>query len=144
MKKLYLFTVTLALLVMSGLLTSTAYAQDKQPNIVVIMGDDIGKWNIGACHHGMMAGRTPNIDKLAAKGAIFADYCAEVSCTADRASFITGEVTVHISLTTVEQAGAKIGCQIQHLLLPLFLKTSNSIPTAAFPASEGPFLSSIL
>jgi len=108
MKKLYLFTVTLALLVMSGLLTSTTYAQDKQHNIVVIMGDDIGKWNIGACHHGMMAGRSSNINKLAAKGAILADYCAEVSCTADRASIITGEVPVHSSLTMVGQAGAKI------------------------------------
>jgi arylsulfatase len=49
----------------------------KQPNIIVIMGDDIGMWNIGAYHRGMMAGTTPNIDKLAAEGAIFTDYYAE-------------------------------------------------------------------
>ncbi len=51
-----------------------AQAADKKPNIVVIMGDDIGMWNIGAYHRGLMAGRTPNIDKLAAEGAIFTDY----------------------------------------------------------------------
>ena len=45
----------------------TAWAADKKPNIVVIMGDDIGMWNIGAYHRGMMAGRTPNLDKLARK-----------------------------------------------------------------------------
>jgi arylsulfatase len=48
---------------------SPATAQQQQkPNIVVIMGDDIGYWNIGAYHQGMMAGRTPNLDKLAAEG----------------------------------------------------------------------------
>ena len=58
----------------------------KQPNIVVIMGDDIGIWNIGAYHRGMMAGRTPNLDKLAAEGMLFTDYYAEASCTAGRAA----------------------------------------------------------
>ena len=49
-------------------------AAESKPNIVVIMGDDIGMWNIGAYHRGVMAGRTPNIDKLADEGAIFTDY----------------------------------------------------------------------
>ena len=60
--------------------------QDKKPNIVVIMGDDIGIWNIGAYHRGMMAGRTPNLDKLAKEGMLFTDYYAEASCTAGRAA----------------------------------------------------------
>jgi arylsulfatase A-like enzyme len=81
----------------------------KKPNIIVIMGDDIGMWNIGAYHRGMMAGRTPSIDKLAAEGAIFTDYYAEASCTAGRASFITGELPIRTGLTTVGQAGATIG-----------------------------------
>ena len=81
----------------------------KHPNIIVIMGDDIGMWNIGAYHRGMMAGTTPNIDKLAGEGAIFTDYYAEASCTAGRASFITGELPIRIGLTTVGQAGATIG-----------------------------------
>jgi arylsulfatase len=73
------------------------------------MGDDIGMWNIGAYHRGMMAGTTPNIDKLAAEGAIFTDYYAEASCTAGRASFITGQLPIRTGLTTVGQAGATIG-----------------------------------
>ena len=54
-----------------------AQAQDKKPNIVFIMGDDIGMWNIGAYHRGMMAGKTPNLDKLAKEGMLFTDYYAE-------------------------------------------------------------------
>jgi hypothetical protein len=57
-----------------------AKAQEKKPNIVVIMGDDIGMWNIGAYHRGLMAGRTPNLDKLAKEGMLFTDYYAEASC----------------------------------------------------------------
>jgi len=86
-----------------------AYAADKQPNIIMVMGDDIGMWQIGAYHRGMMAGRTQNIDKLAAEGAIFTDYYAEASCTAGRANFITGELPIRTGLTTVGQAGASIG-----------------------------------
>jgi arylsulfatase len=82
---------------------------EKQPNIMVIMGDDIGMWNIGAYHRGVMAGKTPNIDTLAAEGALFTDYYAEASCTAGRASFITGELPVRTGLTTVGLAGAKVG-----------------------------------
>ena len=73
--------------------TESATAQQQQkPNIVVIMGDDIGMWNIGAYHRGMMAGRTPNLDKIAKEGMLFTDYYAEASCTAGRANFITGEL----------------------------------------------------
>jgi arylsulfatase A-like enzyme len=84
-------------------------AQTKPPNIIFIMGDDIGMWNIGAYHRGMMHGRTPNIDKLATEGAIFTDYYAEASCTAGRANFITGELPIRTGLTTVGQAGATVG-----------------------------------
>src|SRR4029077_15423831 len=66
----------------------------KAPNIVVIMGDDIGIWNIGAYNRGMMAGRTPNLDKMAKEGMLFTDYYAEASCTAGRAAFITGELPI--------------------------------------------------
>lgn len=58
-------------------------AQQQRPNIVVIMGDDIGIWNIGAYHRGMMAGRTPNLDKIAAEGMLFTDYYAEASCPSE-------------------------------------------------------------
>ena len=79
------------------------------PNIVAIMGDDIGWFNIGAYHQGMMAARTPNLDRLAAEGMRFTDYYAEASCTAGRANFITGELPIRTGLTTVGQAGAKAG-----------------------------------
>ena len=83
--------------------------QGKQPNIVVIMGDDIGIWNIGAYHRGLMGGRTPHLDKLAKEGMLFTDYYAEASCTAGRAAFVTGELPIRTGMTTVGQAGAKIG-----------------------------------
>jgi arylsulfatase A-like enzyme len=81
----------------------------QRPNIVFIMGDDIGWFNIGAYHQGMMAGRTPNLDQLAAEGMRFTDYYAEASCTAGRANFITGQLPIRTGLTTVGQAGATIG-----------------------------------
>ncbi len=87
----------------------------KKPNIVVIMGDDIGIWNIGAYHRGMMAGRTPNLDKLAQEGMLFTDYYAEASCTAGRAAFITGQLPIRTGLTTVGQAGAKVGMPAEGL-----------------------------
>ncbi len=86
-----------------------AEAQQKKPNIIFIMGDDIGWFNIGAYHQGMMAGRTPNLDRLAAEGMRFTDYYAEASCTAGRANFITGELPIRTGMTTVGQAGATIG-----------------------------------
>src|SRR6266566_1994536 len=94
---LSVLTATAALISAGGPLQ----AQDKKPNIVMIMGDDIGIWNIGAYHQGMMAGRTPNLDKLAAQGMRFTDYCAEASCTAGRANFITGELPIRTGMTTV-------------------------------------------
>ncbi len=81
----------------------------KKPNIVFIMGDDVGWFNIGAYHRGMMAGKTPNLDRLASQGMLFTDYYAEPSCTAGRANFITGEFPIRTGLTTVGQAGARIG-----------------------------------
>ncbi len=81
----------------------------KKPNIVFIMGDDIGWFNVGAYHQGIMSGRTPNLDKMAAEGMRFTDYYAEASCTAGRANFITGELPIRTGLTTVGQAGSSIG-----------------------------------
>jgi len=101
----------------------SAHAQTKKPNIVVIMGDDVGMWNIGAYHRGLMAGRTPNLDKLAAEGMLFTDYYAEASCTAGRAQFITGELPIRTGMTTVGQAGAKLGIPAQAVTLATVLKS---------------------
>jgi arylsulfatase A-like enzyme len=100
-----------------------AQAADKKPNIVVIMGDDIGMWNIGAYHRGLMAGRTPNLDRIAAEGVIFTDYYAEASCTAGRANFITGELPIRTGMTTVGQAGSPIGIPAQAVTIATTLKS---------------------
>lgn len=83
--------------------------QTVKPNIIVIMGDDVGWFNIGAYNQGIMAGKTPNIDQLADEGMRFTDYYAEPSCTAGRANFITGELPIRTGLTTVGQAGSTLG-----------------------------------
>src|SRR5574342_507415 len=88
---------------------ATAKAADKKPNILVIMGDDVGWFNIGAYHQGIMSGKTPNLDRLASQGMRFTDYYAEASCTAGRANFITGELPYRTGLTTVGQAGSPQG-----------------------------------
>jgi arylsulfatase A-like enzyme len=93
------------------------------PNIVAIMADDIGWFNIGAYHQGMMAARTPNLDRLAAEGIRFTDYYAEASCTAGRANFITGELPIRTGLTTVGQAGAKVGMPAQAPTIATALRT---------------------
>jgi arylsulfatase len=101
----------------------SAVAQARKPNILVIMGDDVGWFNIGAYHQGMMSGKTPNLDKLASEGMRFTDYYAEASCTAGRANFITGELPLRTGLTTVGQAGADVGIPDQAVTLATVLRS---------------------
>jgi len=75
--------------------------QPQKPNILVIMADDIGYWNISAYNRGMMGYRTPNIDRIANEGAIFTDYYGQQSCTAGRAAFITGQSPLRTGLLKV-------------------------------------------
>jgi arylsulfatase A-like enzyme len=107
----------------------TAQAEAKKPNIVVIVTDDVGVWNISAYHQGMMGGRTPNIDRIANEGARFTDYYAQQSCTAGRASFITGQTPFRTGLLNVGLPAAKQGLQdkdptIAELLKPLGYATA--------------------
>ena len=85
---------------------SPASAQQK-PNIVIIWGDDIGQSNISAYSRGVMGYKTPNIDRVAKEGMMFTDYYAEQSCTAGRASFITGQSGLRTGLTKVGLPGAR-------------------------------------
>jgi arylsulfatase len=101
----------------------TAQAAGKKPNIVFIMGDDVGWFNLGAYHRGIMAGRTPNLDRLASRGMMFTDYYAEASCTAGRANFITGQLPIRTGLTTVGQAGATVGMPAQAPTIATALKS---------------------
>jgi arylsulfatase A-like enzyme len=114
-----LFAATSAI----GLAASASTQQSKQPNIVFIMGDDVGWFNIGACNQGIMAGRTPNLDRLASQGMRFTDYYAEASCTAGRANFITGELPIRTGLTTVGQAGSPLGIPDQAPTIATVLKS---------------------
>src|SRR6266700_684936 len=67
-----------------------AAAQQQKPNILFIMGDDIGIMQPRIYHRGLMVGETPNIDRIGSEGAIFMTYYAEQSCTAGRNAFFTG------------------------------------------------------
>ena len=77
-----------------------------KPNIIIIWGDDIGQTNISAYSMGVMGYKTPNIDRVAKAGVMFTDYYAEQSCTAGRASFITGQCGLRTGLTKVGLPGA--------------------------------------
>jgi arylsulfatase A-like enzyme len=112
------------LIVLAALMCAVApaQAQDKKPNILFIMGDDVGWFNIGAYHQGIMSGKTPNIDRIAREGLRFTDYYAEASCTAGRANFITGELPIRTGLTTVGQAGADVGIPAEACTLATALK----------------------
>ncbi len=100
-----------------------AAGSGKKPNVLVIMGDDIGWFNIGAYNRGIMGTKTPNLDKLAAEGMMFTDYYAEPSCTAGRANFITGQLPIRTGLTTVGQAGATVGMPAQAPTIATALKS---------------------
>src|ERR1700760_1011387 len=123
MLKMFLITTALALPIVFGDGAAIAQTPAKKPNILVIMGDDVGWFNVGAYHRGMMSGKTPNLDRLAAQGMMFTDYYAEASCTAGRANFITGELPLRTGLTTVGQAGADVGMPDQAGTLATALKS---------------------
>ena len=110
-----LLAAVLTVIVVCAVGQESNAADAKKPNILVIMGDDVGWFNIGAYHRGIMSGKTPNLDKLASEGMMFTDYYAEASCTAGRANFITGELPIRTGLTTVGQAGADVGLPAQGL-----------------------------
>lgn len=120
------------LFVLSGILpwlpTDLAFAGPKRPNILVIMGDDIGWFNLSAYNRGMMGYRTPHIDSLAKEGIMFTDFYGEQSCTAGRAAFITGQATIRTGMTKVGVPGVDIGLQkedptLAELLKPLGYRT---------------------
>src|SRR5216684_405830 len=99
-------------------------AKTGKPNILIIWGDDIGIWNISHFSRGMMGYQTPNIDRIAREGATFTDFYGQQSCTAGRASFITGQNPIRTGLTKVGMPGATVGLHaedptIAELLKPL-------------------------
>jgi arylsulfatase len=107
-----------ALLLMAS---AAIHAQDK-PNILIIWGDDIGEFNISAYNMGMMGYKTPNIDRIAKKGALFTDWYGQQSCTAGRAAFITGQSPIRTGLTKVGLPGAPEGMQKEDPTIATLLK----------------------
>ena len=123
-------TFAAALAMASALTTSTAQAQQqpapaagRQPNILVIWGDDIGIWNISHNNRGMMGYMTPNIDRIAREGLSFTDYYGQQSCTAGRAAFIGGNVPVRTGMTKVGLPGAKEGWQKTDVTIATVMKS---------------------
>lgn len=106
------------------LLSVTASAAGKKPNILIIWGDDVGMYNISAYHRGLMGGSTPNIDRIAKEGMLFMDHYGQASCTAGRAAFIMGQYPIRTGMATVGLPGAEQGMQkddptLGNLLKPL-------------------------
>jgi arylsulfatase A-like enzyme len=111
--------------------TGVAFAQQppqptaaKKPNILVIMGDDIGWLNPSVYHRGIMGYETPNIDRIAREGGQFMSWYGQQSCTAGRAAFVTGQSPIRTGLTKVGLPGADIGLRpedptIAEILKPL-------------------------
>ncbi len=96
-------------------------AQSK-PNILFIMSDDIGWFNISCNNNGIMGYRTPNIDRIAREGANFTDFYGQQSCTAGRAAFITGQSPIRTGLTKVGLPGARLGLGPDDPCVAQFLK----------------------
>jgi arylsulfatase A-like enzyme len=101
--------------------TSHSSKQSK-PNILFVMSDDIGWFNISCNNNGIMGYRTPNIDRIAKEGANFTDFYGQQSCTAGRAAFITGQQPIRTGLTKVGLPGAKLGLAFEDPTVAQFLK----------------------
>jgi arylsulfatase len=104
------------------LFAQPAHAQEKKPNILVIFGDDIGMWNVGAYSLGMM-GKTPNIDRIGREGMLCTDHYGQPSCTAGRAAFIMGQLPLRTGMTTIGIPGSTRGIQKVDPTLAEVLKT---------------------
>ena len=103
-------------------MVSPMTAAGKKPNILFIMSDDIGWFNISCNNNGMMGYRTPNIDRIAKEGANFTDFYGQQSCTAGRAAFITGQTPIRTGLTKVGMPGAALGIKPEDPTIAQFLK----------------------
>ena len=117
MKTGALFFITLWML-----LAATFAGAAKQPNILVIWGDDIGITNISAYSDGIMGYHTPSIDRIASEGMRFTDYYGDQSCTAGRSSFITGQSPMRTGLAKVGMPGADLGLQDRDITIAEVLK----------------------
>ena len=86
------------LLASAALVTAGMTMAADKPNILIIMGDDIGISNISKYSHGVMGYQTPSIDRIANEGVMFTDFYGEQSCTAGRSAMISGQHPVRTGL----------------------------------------------
>jgi hypothetical protein len=119
-----------------------AVAQQQKHNILVIMGDDIGYWNVSAYNRGSMGYRTPNIGRIGNEGAILTDYYRQQSCTAGRATFITGQSPMRRGLLKVGLPGAKEGLSEKHRRLRIYSNRSATRPDNSARTISGTAMSS--
>lgn len=115
MRLTQIITLTLAAIPLA------AQAADK-PNVLVIMGDDIGWFNPSCYNHGMMGYQTPNIDRIAREGVMFTDAYGQQSCTAGRAAFITGQSPKRTGLLKIGMPGEQLGLQAEDPTIAELLK----------------------
>ena len=92
------------------------------PNVLLILADDVGWFDIGAYHRGIMGTKTPNLDRIARGGALMTDSYAQASCTAGRAALITGQMPLRTGMTSVGLPGAPLGIQPEDPTLAELLK----------------------
>src|SRR5271157_5535531 len=97
-------------------------AKHEKPNVLLILADDVGWFDVGAYNRGIMGGPTPNIDRIAREGVLLTDCYAQASCTAGRSAFITGQLPMRTGLTTVGMPGATQGLQPEDPTLAELLK----------------------
>jgi arylsulfatase A-like enzyme len=104
-RELWLGLLALFVAVTAASMPATAQQQQK-PNILFIMGDDIGWMQPSIYHRGLMVGETPNIDRIGNEGAIFMDYVAMQSCTSGRNVFYTGMYPVRTGMVVPQLPGS--------------------------------------
>ena len=114
--------LSIAMIAVLALAFAGGAAAQEKPNILVIWGDDIGQFNVSAYNMGMMGYKTPNIDRIAAEGAVFTDWYGQQSCTAGRAAFITGQSPMRTGLTKVGLPGAPEGMKKEDPTIAVLLK----------------------
>ena len=124
-------TAVAALATAAALPASSAMAQDQKPNIMFIMGDDIGWMQPSIYHRGLMVGETPNIDRIGHEGAIFMDYLAMQSCTSGRSAFFTGMYPLRNGMIPPQLPGSPSYCSPARRRSP-----SSSMTSATPPASS--------
>ena len=103
------------------------HAQATKPNIVVIMGDDIGWFNTSAYNHGLMGYQTPNIDRIATEGMMFTDAYGQQSCTAGRAAFLLGQSPKRTGLLKIGMPGDPFGINKADPTLAELLKSAGYV-----------------